>query len=90
VVRVHALRVINQHFNHAALADVAVAASFDHAFQLSLESIQTAQSHFHLAHLLASESIGGGAGLLGIILQFEKCANGIEIKAEFAAMPDEG
>ncbi|MBB3453486.1 mannose-6-phosphate isomerase-like protein (cupin superfamily) [Rhizobium sp. BK313] len=89
MVRMHALPVIGKDFDHPALVDAAVAATFDHHLQFGFQCRQAAYPLLDFDQTRLGDGIGRGTGLMRIILQGKKRADRIDFEAQFPSMADE-
>jgi hypothetical protein len=89
VMAVHALTMVSEDLDDPALVDASVPASLDHQFEFDLQSRQTSNTLLDLDEARLGDTVCRRAGLMRIVLEYQQRANGIDIEAQFASMPDE-
>ena len=80
-----ALAVISQDFDDPASGDLAMSASRHHPVEFLLERQKRADAQFYLGKAGAGDFVGGGAGMVRLVLQHQKGADGFHLEAEFTA-----
>ena len=82
--------MVAENLNHAAIGNHATGALDQHPLQFDRQFCHPRDARLDRGKLRKGDGGGGGAGLVWLVRQAEKVADGIERKARFTRMPNEG
>jgi hypothetical protein len=81
--------MVAQRLDYAAVGDGPLCALPDHPLQLGFQRRQLRDPGLHRSELLLRDDVGGCAGLVGLVGEAQKVADGVQRKPEFARVANE-
>lgn len=87
---VRAFAVVSQDLDHSTRCDMSVAASVHHQFKFGLERVEAADALLDIGQASLGDAIGFRAGLAGVVLQCQQCADRLDFESQFPRVPNKG
>ena len=79
---VQAVAVVGKDFDHTTIGHLADGAAGNHAFEFDLQRGQAGDALGDFRQACGGDGVSRGAGLVGLVLESEQCADRVHIEAK--------